>query len=69
MYATDDIQSMAVRIQVYSDRLRSELFRQSKRRQLIRFYNRPANLAALWARIEDANRWRVNDGLVLNEME
>jgi len=69
MYATDDVQALSQKIQRYSDRLRAELFRQARRTALIAFYNRPDNLTALWVRIEESNRWRCNDGFLMNECD
>ena len=68
MAATLEHQVWQRKIQAYSNRLRAELFRTSRKRTLVAFYNRPENLAVLWARIEDANRWTCNDGILINEI-
>lgn len=67
MYATNDVQGIAIKIQRYSDRLRSELFKAATKRKLVAFYNRPHNLELLWLRIEEANRCRLCDGFILND--
>lgn len=69
MYATNDVQALQDKIQAYSDRLRAELFKAAKRKSLIAFYNVPANLVALWQRIDEANRWTCNEGVIANEFD
>ncbi len=56
MYATTEIQDIHRKVQRYGELLHAELFKHALRRTLIEYYNEPNNLAALWLRIDEANR-------------